>query len=127
MADKQLTSNVNVDGKWFGPSYPQNEATAEVLDQITNPAAFADAQPPGADLRTTAADFGVEEGTQPSLRTNDAFTFTPAPAPAEAEDRKQPVPEGPTVADVASGPDEADSGSTKTTSRSKSTPKSDGG
>lgn len=39
---KELTSNVIVDGKWYGPDYPNNKATSEVLDQIENPAAFAD-------------------------------------------------------------------------------------
>lgn len=47
---KQLVSNVfvpdeNGAGVWYGPDYPQNEATAEVLKTIDNPAAFT---PPAA-------------------------------------------------------------------------------
>lgn len=71
MADKTLTSNVQVDGVWYGPDYPQNAPTSEVLDKITNPAAFEPAGG-GVDLRTTAADFGVEEGSQPHVRSLDA-------------------------------------------------------
>lgn len=37
---KTLTSNVHVDGRWYGPDYPGNKATDEVLAKITNPAAF---------------------------------------------------------------------------------------
>lgn len=51
MAQKQLTTNVFVpdvdddgtargSGTYYGPDYPENEVTAEVLSKITNPAAF---------------------------------------------------------------------------------------
>lgn len=90
MADRELTSNVEVDGVWYGPSYPDNKPTGEVLGKITNDAAFA---PPGGgvDLRYTAGDFGVEEGEQPSLRTELRLTA-----------------DSPSVRDVADGAPAAD-------------------
>lgn len=59
---KELTSNVIVDGTWYGPDYPKNKPTAEVLDQITNPAAFEDTTA-GVDLRMRADD-GLEPATE---------------------------------------------------------------
>lgn len=35
-----LTSNVHVGGKWFGPDYP--DAGSPPAGKVTNPAAFAD-------------------------------------------------------------------------------------
>lgn len=77
---KQLISNVEVEGVWYGPDYPDNKASAEVLDKITNPAAFdADAAPASfVDLRFRADDFGEEDA--PSLRTDAAQPDKAAPA-----------------------------------------------
>lgn len=83
---KQLTSNVEVDGVWYGPSYPNNEPTEAVLERITNPAAFEPAPGGGRDLRFTSADFAVEAGEQPHLRgaedaaAAEAFAMTAAGA-----------------------------------------------
>jgi hypothetical protein len=61
---KKLTSNVYVGdlagGTWYGPDYPENEATADVLAQITNPAAYEEAVDEGPDLRFRNDDFGDE-------------------------------------------------------------------
>jgi hypothetical protein len=56
---KALKQNVHVDGKWYGPDYPKNKVTADVLDQITNPQAFEDADPAQIDMRVRADD-GLE-------------------------------------------------------------------
>lgn len=37
---EQLTSNVFVNGRWYGPGYPQNGEPP--AGSVTNPAAFAD-------------------------------------------------------------------------------------
>jgi hypothetical protein len=77
MASKTLTSNVYVDGTWYGPSYPANKVTDDVLKAIENPAAF-EAVPTGAsDLRTRADDFAATggldaNGDPPSLRAGEA-------------------------------------------------------
>jgi hypothetical protein len=96
-----LTSNVNVDGTWYGPDWPQNPLTEEVAAKITNPAAFAD-PPAGVDLRFTAADFGVTEGDQPHLRSVEAtaaLTVTPPGAPPDPAAR---LASAPTAAEAAS-------------------------
>jgi hypothetical protein len=52
MAEKQLYANVEVDGVWFGPDYPDNKVTAEVTKSITNPSVWekpADAGEPEAE------------------------------------------------------------------------------
>lgn len=41
---KTLISNTEVDGNWYGPDYPENEVTADVLGKVTNPAAFVESQ-----------------------------------------------------------------------------------
>jgi hypothetical protein len=89
MAKKTLTSNVHVGNKWYGPDYPQNEVTAEVLDSITNPAAFAPPDDGGGagDNRFRADDFGTDE--PPSLRAGET---TPPAAPAAVPDGT--VPDG---------------------------------
>lgn len=56
---QELTSNVYVDGVWYGPDYPDNKVTAKVKDQITNPAAFEDTTV-SPDNRFRADDFGVD-------------------------------------------------------------------
>jgi hypothetical protein len=33
----ELNSNVQVNGKWYGPAYPDNEVTSDVREQIANP------------------------------------------------------------------------------------------
>lgn len=58
---KELTSNVHVDGTWYGPDYPNNKVTGEVLDQIENPAAFEE-NAVVTDLRMRADD-GLEPVT----------------------------------------------------------------
>lgn len=83
---KTLTSNVFVDGRWYGPDYPQNKATAEVLDQISNPAAFADpddAEVGYGDNRVRKDDFAVADDDEaPVLRSNEA------PSVAESGEEK---------------------------------------
>lgn len=56
MATKQptLLQNVQIDGVWYGPNYPNNEVTAEVREKITNPAAF-EAAVVGNPLNTSLA------------------------------------------------------------------------
>lgn len=50
---KQLKRNVNVEGKWYGPAYPENKPTAEVLKTLDgNSLAFEDTAP--ADAAGTA-------------------------------------------------------------------------
>lgn len=41
MAD--LTANVNVEGTWYGPAYPDNKVTSQVREAITNPNVWDDA------------------------------------------------------------------------------------
>lgn len=69
MTDKKLTSNVEVGGVWYGPSY--GNADKAPFDKITNPAAYATpaVETGSGDLRFRADDFGVESGEQPNLRT----------------------------------------------------------
>jgi hypothetical protein len=45
----ELTSNVCVDGKWFGPDYPK--AGDPPAGAVTNPAAFADLDEDGSTMR----------------------------------------------------------------------------
>lgn len=45
---KELASNVHVDGRWFGPAYPDNEVTPEIAKLIPNPAAWDNADEPFA-------------------------------------------------------------------------------
>ncbi len=40
---QELIANVEVDGKWYGPAYPDNKVTAEVKDKIDNPEAWGTA------------------------------------------------------------------------------------
>ncbi len=61
----ELTTNVYVDGTWYGPDYPDNKVTAEVREQITNPAAY-EPVPVGVDNRFRADDFGEQD--TPSMR-----------------------------------------------------------
>lgn len=59
---KTLKQNVTVGGVNYGPDYPANEVTSEVLSQITNEAVFSDPDDGhGNDLRTRADDFGTDE------------------------------------------------------------------
>ena len=104
MADRELTSNVEVDGVWYGPSYPNNKVTAEVREKITNEAAYEPLNGNGIDLRFTAADFAVQEaGEQVHLRGNeDAFAFQAA-VPAPDAVPSPPMPEGNSVNDAAQG------------------------
>jgi hypothetical protein len=55
MATKTLTKNLFLGdqledgtttdrGKWYGPDYPQNKVTAKVLERITNPECFEEAE-----------------------------------------------------------------------------------
>lgn len=37
---KELQRNVNVEGVWYGPDYPDAKPSQAVLDKIDNPAAF---------------------------------------------------------------------------------------
>lgn len=71
---KTLTSNVYVDGKWYGPNYPANKVTDEVLKAIDNPAAFESVPTGASDLRFRADDFaatdGLVGGDPPSLRVD---------------------------------------------------------
>ena len=69
MAEKALRSNVQVGGKWYGPDYPRNEVTSEVLKQITNPAAFEEPTVGSPDNRFRHDDFGE---TAPNLREVEA-------------------------------------------------------
>ena len=39
---KNLKTNVNLEGTWYGPGYPENKVTAEVEKSITNPKVWAD-------------------------------------------------------------------------------------
>lgn len=74
---KTLKQNVTVVGVTYGPDYPQNEVTSDVLDAITNEAVFADAEEaPGQDNRTRADDFGTDE--PPNLAERAAAGPTPA-------------------------------------------------
>jgi hypothetical protein len=57
---KNLTTNVTVEGTTYGPDYPENELTAEVRDQITNPAAFEDTTT-APDNRVRADDFAEDD------------------------------------------------------------------
>lgn len=70
---KTLTSNVHVDGKWYGPDYPQNGAPPD--GSVTNSAAYAEPTTgfadnrsllqdyaPGAALSTAAAPEAVPDG-----------------------------------------------------------------
>lgn len=66
----ELTSNVEVGGVWYGPDYPDNKVTAEVREQITNPAAYEPVATGTPDNRFRADDFGTEAGEQPS-RTSE--------------------------------------------------------
>lgn len=63
---QELTSNVYVDGVWYGPDYPDAKVTADVKKQITNPAAFEDTTLV-VDNRFRADDFGVDS----TLDTSD--------------------------------------------------------
>lgn len=78
MASKTLTSNVYVDGKWYGPSYPANKVTDEVIKAVENPAAFEDVPTGAADLRFRADDFAATDGLvgddPPSLRAGEGAT-----------------------------------------------------
>jgi hypothetical protein len=88
---KQLTSNVIVGGKWYGPDYPQNKITDEVLRQITNPAAFEEptvGEPVNGDVTNVVAGVPGEAPEAP-----------PAPPAAPAGGDGSEVPDG-TVEDV---------------------------
>jgi hypothetical protein len=65
-----LTSNVLVDGTWYGPDYPENDVTAKARDQITNPAAFEDTTP-APDNRFRADDHEVESVLEVSGTTTE--------------------------------------------------------
>ena len=87
---KQLKTNVIVGGTWYGPDYPQNKVTAEVLEQITNPAAFEGptvGEPVNGDVTNVTAGASTEPGT-PKQR---ASASEPAPA--------APLGSGPEVPD----------------------------
>lgn len=90
----KLTSNVVVEGKWYGPDYPQNGEPPK--DSVTNEAALAEeSQKAGADLidlRFTAADFGVEVGKTPHLGSD----------PAQGTEHSADLKAGATVDDAAS-------------------------
>jgi hypothetical protein len=60
-----LTSNVLVDGVWYGPAYPDRPVTDAVRSQITNDGAFE--QPAALDNRFRVDDFATEPGQTPSL------------------------------------------------------------
>lgn len=60
-----LTSNVLVDGVWYGPAYPDRPVSADVRTQITNDGAFE--RPEGTDNRFRVDDFATEPGQTPSL------------------------------------------------------------
>lgn len=68
MADRKLVQNVYVNGKWYGPAYPDNEVTAEVSKAVENPGAWDGpaVTEGGGDFRFRADDFGEE--TAPNLR-----------------------------------------------------------
>lgn len=79
----QLTSNVEVNGTWYGPDYRQNGDPPE--GTVTNEAAYADAAAdtadPGlggpVDLRFRRDDFATPEGEDaPNLREGEQATPT---------------------------------------------------
>jgi hypothetical protein len=78
---KELTSNVQVGGKWYGPDYPANEVTSDVLDAITNEAAFAPPVEGYGDNRVRHDDFGGQDGA-PNLRANEVPPGSPTAAGA---------------------------------------------
>lgn len=95
---KQLTSNVVVGGKWYGPDYPQNEVTSEVAEAITNEAAFAEKPVVEGygDNRFRKDDFGVGDDEEaPSLRKQGDMGLgtspraTPGSQPREQADESK--------------------------------------
>lgn len=98
----QLTSNVHVDGTWYGPDYPQNGEPPS--GTVTNPAAFATPEefdvlaagnkPGGVDLRFRADDFGVESGEQPNLRADEFVNAGPTTVGVSAVDTIEPPRKG---------------------------------
>lgn len=74
MAEKTLTSNVHVDGKWYGPDHPRNQVTADVLAKVTNPAAFEAPTVGAPDNRFRHDDFGE---VAPNLRAGEATGAAP--------------------------------------------------
>lgn len=85
---QELTSNVLVDGKWYGPDYPANTLTDDVRDKITNEGAFEPRDAGGFDLRTSRDDFEVtdDDALAPAVRSAGEELARAASDPAAIDD-----------------------------------------
>jgi hypothetical protein len=88
---KQLRTNVHVDGKGYGPDYPDNELSADVAKQIDNPKAWDDYDP-SVPLRPGESDniegFAGNEGETAKVDPDSGLTAETAAAQEQAKDSK---------------------------------------
>lgn len=67
---RRLVSNVNIDGRWYGPAYPDVEVPPEVAAKLDNPdmwegeedEAPKDARPSRNDPKAAWVDYAVSQG-----------------------------------------------------------------